>query len=837
MWLRRSPWLCVVLLTGLAGALCNVPLFNLLGFESALALAIAASFVGAWLGVRALQVAAPATATDQEVSEAPGAAVLRLYVRAAGSAVLLLLPPLVLLLGNGLRVRNCDYLAGLGFFLMMPVASVLCAVALGLTCALWLRRFALPVAVLLLVAIGLVSTLFGALASPAVFAYDPFFGYFPGSLYDEEVAIGAPFYYARLYHAAWALAALALSAAALVSPGSRPAAPDRPSARLAGLRQALTRGPRRRALLVATLSLLAALGLRQQRGALGFDRDARAVRKVLTRERLTRHFVLRYTPGGAVARDIDLIAREHELRYAQLVDTLGARPDWQVSRARAALLDLETRRGPDGPLVVSYLFESAQQKAELMGAAHTYIAKPWRREIYLQHAGWPHPVLKHELAHVFAGAAGDPLLRLSRRGLLPELGLIEGLAVAADWAGGRLTVHQQARALREARLAPAPTSLFGLAFWSQPSSRAYVIAGSFCRYLLDRYNQHDGRGAARLLALYRAGGSAAAVQLIYGQPLAALAADWGRFVDAQPLPPAEREIERERARRPAVFYKVCAHELALRRQRAREAVGRGEPEEARRLLRSVCQDDPAEPQHLLTLAETLWGLGLLGEAVAVGQELLQHPATSAVLRGRALERRGDEAALRGDLTAARAAWQAAAVLPTDEAAARTLTVKVLLSQPALAQGDGGDARAARRMLPVLVGDPGGSRDGALDLLAMHQATDDAPAGPLCWYLLGRQLLNRQAFPEAAAAMARALALPANTLPLPDERFVVEARKGWALALLRAGETEAAAAAFRAQAAAQPPGAAGRRLELADWAERAARWEPLGAAAGVTRPRR
>ena len=168
--------------------------------------------------------------------------------------------------------------------------------------------------------------------------------------------------------------------------------------------------------------------------------------------------------------------------------------------------------------------------------------------------------------------------------------------------------------------------------------------------------------------------------------------------------------------------------------------------------------------------------------------------------------------------------------------ARTLTVKVLLSQPALAQGDGGDARAARRMLPVLVGDPGGSRDGALDLLAMHQATDDAPAGPLCWYLLGRQLLNRQAFPEAAAAMARALALPANTLPLPDERFVVEARKGWALALLRAGETEAAAAAFRAQAAAQPPGAAGRRLELADWAERAARWEPLGAAAGVTRPR-
>ena len=38
-----------------------------------------------------------------------------------------------------------------------------------------------------------------------------------------------------------------------------------------------------------------------------------------------------------------------------------------------------------------------------MGAADTYIAKPWRREVYVQAAGYPHPVLGHELMHVLAG--------------------------------------------------------------------------------------------------------------------------------------------------------------------------------------------------------------------------------------------------------------------------------------------------------------------------------------------------------------------------------------------------------------------------------------------------
>jgi hypothetical protein len=123
-------------------------------------------------------------------------------------------------------------------------------------------------------------------------------------------------------------------------------------------------------------------------------------------------------------------------------------------------------------------------------------------EIYIQHEAWPHPVLRHELAHVFAGAAGDRLFRLSMAGVIPQLGLVEGIAVAADRrVTGNVALHQSVRAMRQAGLLPPLEQVFsGLGFWALPSGRAYTVAGSFSRYLLTQY------GAGKLLAVYHAGG-------------------------------------------------------------------------------------------------------------------------------------------------------------------------------------------------------------------------------------------------------------------------------------------------------------------------------------------
>ena len=96
----------------------------------------------------------------------------------------------------------CEPLGGLGFFVIGPVVSAM----LGAVCGLWGRLLgrtrlralglgALPM--MLCTAIGL----WRLYADPVVFAYDPFFGYFSGSVYDEAVAIGRTYGVFRAYNA------------------------------------------------------------------------------------------------------------------------------------------------------------------------------------------------------------------------------------------------------------------------------------------------------------------------------------------------------------------------------------------------------------------------------------------------------------------------------------------------------------------------------------------------------------------------------------------------------------------------------------------------------------
>src|SRR5207244_4119371 len=83
------------------------------------------------------------------------------------------------------------------------------------------------------------------------------------------------------------------------------------------------------------------------------------------------------------------------------------------------------------------------------------------------------PSLRHELVHAIGadiahGPWGTP------GGLIPQMALVEGVAVAADWPPGEFTAHEEARALRELKLLPDVGRLFkpGL-FYAESGPRAY----------------------------------------------------------------------------------------------------------------------------------------------------------------------------------------------------------------------------------------------------------------------------------------------------------------------------------------------------------------------------
>lgn len=793
-------WALLLGAVAAALALAPLPLLGVLGYEPSLVLSLPAALAGLHLGARAVARARTGPRTSLDAADAwPLQAAFGLWRAAWARALVAVGVAGAVLLANALRVRNCDPAGGVAWLALLPGTTAGVGAATGVALGLLVGgrpRRAVSLGLAIVIA-SVAHAVWRFYATPAIFAHDPFGGYFAGALYDEDVAIPAALLWARLLYVGGAAALMALAGLFL-------------DGRTLRLRPRAARGGRGRIALVAVALTAAVAALGSRRAALGIALDAGDVARALGAERRTAHVVLHYSPTGPFARDIALHALDVEYRWERLRTVLGVEPEAPVH---------------------AFLFDTPAQKRALMGAGSTYIAKPWRREIYLQDAGWPHEVLQHELAHVFAGRFGDRIFGAARRGVRMNVGLIEGVAVAADWPAAPLTPHETVKALRQAGIAPRLERVLGLGFFGVNAGQAYTTAGSFCRFLLDNY------GAAKLGEIYRAAGAPEAWRAVYGKDLAALERDWLAFLDGDTVavPAREAALVKERLSRPAIFRRTCAHELALRRAEAGRRAAAGDHDGGLRLREEACVEDPDDPDLLLDLANAALAAGpsQAARARAAAEHLLAHPKAGATHRARAQIVLGDLAFAALDKISADAAYAAALALPLDNPSARLLTAKrIALAAP----GEYGE-ELRRFFAPRPPSPPAPPRDAGLDLLLLERLTRLHPERALPHYLLGRQLVDRRSDADGARALATALG-PTVTEPLPDARFVVEALKLLGIARFRAGDLDGAADAFRRLAA--TPDVEGNpssdnRLEGEDWLGRIAFRRAHGDAPHATAP--
>src|SRR5262245_37725594 len=172
------------LLAALAVVLAFVPLFDVLGYDFCFALGLAAALA-------AVDVGHGLVGIRGRPPDAPG--VWRLCWAACGVAAALLVLPLLISMANALRVRNCSFAVGLGFFVLLPLATVVYAAPAGVLAGLAVQRrrrgrllaFAIPI-------LSLIVSLLRLYRHPPVFAFDPFGGYFPGPIYDEALRPPVP---------------------------------------------------------------------------------------------------------------------------------------------------------------------------------------------------------------------------------------------------------------------------------------------------------------------------------------------------------------------------------------------------------------------------------------------------------------------------------------------------------------------------------------------------------------------------------------------------------------------------------------------------------------------
>lgn len=739
----------------LAGAVLSfVPLLAVHGVESAVALGVLVPPLCAWVAAR-LSIAA--RAATQPVSG------LGLAGRSMLAGLLVLLAPVLVLALSALRVRNCAPLEGLLFIALGPGAGVVLASLAGACAgALSVRptRATALAAAAPLAGVGL--GLLGFYATPGVFAYGHFFGYFPGALYDEYAPLPTPLLTLRLVTFAWC-GALVCALAGHFDPARK--------------RLALAPQPGRAALsFVLVVALAVGLLGAAQGEALGHRTSVEHMQAALGARVLSERCELiipREMPPARRARTLD----DCDYRVRQMEHWFGLR---QPGRVRV------------------FVFRSAEEKRALMGAAHTNIAKPWRREIYLQDGGWPHPVLAHEMAHIVAGNAGRGPLRIAGPlfGLYPDFALIEGVAVAAAWVNSSpsgLTPHQWTRAMLEQGLAPPLQDLFGTGFLQQQRRVAYTLAGSALRYVADTY------GASAVRRIY----AGSDVRAVLGISIAELERDFHAFLRTVPLPESARALAQQRFTGSSVLSSICPH---VKAELARELDGHlsaGDGEQAARTCRALLEIDPADTGVRATLAAVLARTGQLDAAHSeLGALQGPEPAAPTVIAS-ARQLLADEALRGGRHAEALAIYRELLAQPNDRDTLRMLQVKSLALT--------GSARERDLVFALLVGEQAPA-DGATAVYLTRELREVRKDG-LPHYLEARQLLMRERYAEAAALLAQA-----RKLGLPTAEIALEALRVEAICRHGAGELQHAATLWRELKAKAPDPAL--HAEADEWLARA-----------------
>lgn len=743
MWRARVG---VALSALVALALWSNSVTDHIGFPSALFATLVASVMGALSGA-GLAVSLRKRGGDARASDV--VAVAALY-----PVALVALMGLVVL-AHGAFAPACGPSQGALYWLLvaLPGACLSGLVGLGLG-ALFQARGRATLFAALLVPAFIVWSVARFYVTPTIFAYDPFFGFYPGALYDERIPLGLPLVTYRVGTVGWAVALAALLRAAWISPASLSFATLR--ARYASL-------------LVALVGLSVGVGVWLAGPALGHRHTARQIADRLEGEAWSRRCVVWYD-RSIDARQARLTARDCDVRVAQLEAFYGV----HVSRRIAV-----------------FLFANAEQKQSLMGAADTYIAKPWRYEVYLQYAPFPHPVLKHELAHVVAAEMAPGPLHITARGsLLPVPGLIEGAAVAAAWEGeSESTPHQWSRAMLEAGMAPRVSTLAGLGFFASASVTAYTAAGSFCRWL------HDSYGAERFRRLYATGD----FEGVYGRPLTALERSWHGFLRTVPV--SERTLTRARTRfrRASVFGRTCPYELEDLSDEAARHLEAGDLRRAIDEYGTLVDRDPTDTRNRAALAVATVRAGDLAGADRIAAEASQSlgPAAGNRIRTAIADAvwrwRGPADAL--------ARYEAVDLALLEEDEARTLTLKRTMLR------EGGEREAAFRDLLIGRGELDASAVVAMSRLAREPAGD-----PLRAYLVGRQLFQHERFTDALAW------LDDGATRAADARVLAEARRMIATSRYHLGDRAGARAMFSTLAD-DPERPLGLRELARDWIDR------------------
>jgi hypothetical protein len=497
----RSHVIALLTLLVVSLLLTQVPLFNYLGYEFSAIIVVVWSLVAGLLTISLWNKRQPET---QEKFSA-------FARRSLLSVLVALLIPFVIIGINAFFVKNCSFPQGVILFFLVTVVGIVFAHALALFCAVVFPR-SKKIGFVFAWIVVLSHIAYVGLTGPQIFAFNPILGFFPGLTYDETLDVTGRL---LVYRAS----TIGLSVLILMVAG---AIDRRKKDRTLPVLQLVSGSVR-----IVLSSLVAAIAVFFYfSDRMGLSSSESWIQRTLGGRGETEHFVIFYPDTLYRGPKLEQMLQLHEFYYAYVSRSL-----WVQS----------------GRKIHSYIYASSAQKGRLIGAGNTDIAKPWLAQLHINAADVDGS-LRHELVHVMAAEFGFPLLRVG-----VNSGLIEGLATAVEHVQYEEPIHRLAAMVFATGLAPDMQSIFSLSgFMRAPAGVSYTLAGSFCRYLIDRY------GMRRFRLVYGTG----EFSIVYGKPLQLLLQEWRRSLDRFRFGDADLEKAVYLFKRQSIFGKECARVIA-----------------------------------------------------------------------------------------------------------------------------------------------------------------------------------------------------------------------------------------------------------------------------------
>lgn len=684
-------WFLLFAVVGVA--VCFIPLFNLLGYESA---AFFGALVGPVVVFLTLHNFRHGLLEEPLAAERVQHSIKDFFGLGIRHCAMLVVPAVALCL-NALRVKNCDFVTGGLFWLTIPVMSVWVGQGVGwaVAAAVPPRRWLRNVVAVVLLAASVVSFGLHLALEPPITGHQLFLGYFSGSIYDEALALPPSLLAYRGLN-------LLLVVFAVTS--------------IEGVRRFRSTGGGRWMAVVGMIAVVGSLAVWMNRHALGIGIDRGYIESELGGRLESEHFVIHYPERSRFLEQLDELAEDHEFRYREMEEYF------------------ETDPAAEGK-IHSYVYPNREEKGRLMGARRTLVAKIWLGEVHVLWPNYGHHWLAHELAHLFTAPFATGPLKLSmQRGVGVNMGLVEGIATAADWPANNLTPHEAAAALRRLEMAPDVRRIVGATgFWTQSSRRAYTVVGSFIQFLIDRH------GIDRFKRAYGQG----AFREAYGEPVDVLVGRWEAFLDEMELSEAAMETAHFLYRRSSIFEKVCARTTAELRRRAKVAARRGDVGEMRALYESLLEFAPNNLDYRIEFAQRLEKAGEPEASFEMVEELLDGDLPP-VQRARLLQLQGDLGWKRGDSDRARQAYESCLEVGLPVDFERMIRAKLASIEP--------ERRGVRELaFGYLVDDP----PGAVAMYYPMEWLRRRPEDPLAAYLAGRRLWQHREWSVATEYLRRA----------------------------------------------------------------------------------